>query len=48
MKNYYFKSNDLEKPFAGPTWKLNIRMFEKINFETINLLQKATLNKNVL
>ena len=27
---------------------LNIRMFWKIDFETINSLQKANLNKNLL
>ena len=28
--------------------KPNIKMFSKISFETINLLQKANLNENLL
>ena len=28
--------------------KLNIKMFWKINFEAINVLQKANLNENLL
>ena len=53
ISNYYLKkSNPLEKSFDGKHFefnrlKLNVKMFLKISFESINLLQKANLNENL-
>ena len=40
---YYFNYKQLFQKVMG-----NIRIFSQINFEAINLLQNANLNKNVL
>ena len=49
IRNYCFqKSNDLEKPSDKAIYKVNMRMFKRINFEAMNLLQKANLNKSLL
>ena len=43
-RNYYFKNEMTQKVLLMKI----IRMFLKMNFEALNLLQKANLNKNLL
>ena len=43
QETFILKNDDLESSFDK-----NVRMFCKINFEAINLLQKANLNKSLL
>ena len=42
----YLKKNGIEKFFEEVILKKKIRFFQKINLETISLLQKANLNES--